>query len=54
MAGFRKVLVHEYAEIDHEQVLGVLQNHLEDLEELARAYQKLLETGHGSSDGTAS
>ncbi len=43
MAGFRNLLVHEYAEIDHRQVFDVLQNHLQDLIELARAYQRFLD-----------
>lgn len=43
MAGFRNLLVHEYAEIDHFQVFQVLQDHLDDLVELARAYQQFLD-----------
>ena len=38
MAGFRNLLVHEYAEVDHAQVFDVLQDHLQDLEALARVY----------------
>ncbi len=38
MAGFRNLLVHEYAEIDHGQVFDILKNNLEDLQELARIY----------------
>lgn len=41
MAGFRNLLVHEYATVDHAQVFEILRDHLEDLEELARVYQKL-------------
>lgn len=43
MAGFRNLLVHEYAEIDHFQVFQVMQDHLEDLAELARAYQRFVD-----------
>ena len=43
MAGFRNVLVHEYAELDHAQVFDILQNQLGDLEELAQVYQRLVE-----------
>ncbi len=43
MAGFRNLLVHEYAEIDHRQVFDILQNHLQDLSDLAHAYQKFLD-----------
>ncbi len=43
MAGFRNLLVHEYAEIDHGQVFDVLTNNLEDLEELARVYEKYVD-----------
>lgn len=44
MAGFRNVLVHEYADLDHAQVFTVLKNQLDDLEELARVYQLYLDT----------
>lgn len=43
MAGFRNILVHEYAEIDHRQVFDILQRHLLDLNDLARAYQIFLD-----------
>lgn len=43
MAGFRNILVHEYSELDHEQVFGALQKDLKDLVELAKAYQEFLE-----------
>ena len=43
MAGFRNLLVHEYATIDHSQVFHVLKNNLDDLAELARAYQKYID-----------
>ncbi len=43
MAGFRNLLVHEYATIDHTQVFHVLKNHLDDLMELARAYQSFMD-----------
>lgn len=43
MAGFRNLLVHEYAEIDHRQVYDILENHLEDLIDLAHAYQMFLD-----------
>ncbi len=44
MAGFRNLLVHEYTEIDHFQVFQVLQDHLDDLNDLARAYQQFLDS----------
>lgn len=40
MAGFRNLLVHEYAKVDHSQVFDVLQDNLDDLESLARAFQE--------------
>jgi len=40
MAGFRNLLVHEYAKVDHSQVFDVLQDHLGDLESLARVFQE--------------
>ncbi len=43
MAGFRNLLVHEYAEIDHGQVFDVLKANLGDLQELARAYEKAID-----------
>ncbi|MBI5034242.1 MAG: DUF86 domain-containing protein [Chloroflexi bacterium] len=43
MAGFRNLLVHEYTAIDHGQVFHVLKNHLDDLVELARAYQNFVD-----------
>jgi uncharacterized protein YutE (UPF0331/DUF86 family) len=43
MAGFRNLLVHEYAEIDHRQVFDILKNHLEDLIALAQAYQEFMD-----------
>ncbi|MBI5302873.1 MAG: DUF86 domain-containing protein [Chloroflexi bacterium] len=39
MAGFRNLLVHEYAGIDHSQVYAILQDHMGDLQELAHAFQ---------------
>ena len=44
MAGFRNILVHEYADIEHDQVFDVLENHLKDLSELAHAYQQFVDT----------
>lgn len=44
MAGFRNLLVHEYTDIDHYQVFAVLKDHLDDLAELARQYQRFLDT----------
>ena len=44
MAGFRNLLVHDYATIDHSQVFEVLKNHLDNLVDLARAYQKYVDT----------
>jgi uncharacterized protein YutE (UPF0331/DUF86 family) len=43
MAGFRNVLVHEYADIDRAQVFEILQNGLDDLAALALAYQQFLD-----------
>jgi uncharacterized protein YutE (UPF0331/DUF86 family) len=43
MAGFRNLLVHEYAEIDHGQVFDVLKNNLAGLQELARVYEKYID-----------
>ncbi len=47
MAGFRNLLVHEYAEIDHFQVFQVLQDHLDDLVELAQVYRQFIEVEQG-------
>lgn len=44
MAGFRNILVHEYADIEHSQVFEALQNNLKDLEGLTQAYQEFLES----------
>jgi uncharacterized protein YutE (UPF0331/DUF86 family) len=44
MAGFRNLLVHGYAQVDHAQVFDVLQNRLGDLEDLARVYAGLVES----------
>ena len=41
MAGFRNLLVHGYALLDHEQVFEILRDHLGDLEDLASVYQKI-------------
>jgi len=43
MAGFRNLLVHEYAEIDHLQVFDILKNHFEDLVALSQSYQIFLD-----------
>jgi uncharacterized protein YutE (UPF0331/DUF86 family) len=44
MAGFRNLLVHEYAALDHSQVFQVLQDHLDDLESVARVFQQYVES----------
>ena len=43
MAGFRNILVHEYADLNHSRVFEILQNDLKDLEELVTAYQVFLD-----------
>ncbi|MBI5233224.1 MAG: DUF86 domain-containing protein [Deltaproteobacteria bacterium] len=35
MAGFRNILVHEYARVDMRRVYDMLQNHIKDLREFA-------------------
>lgn len=42
MIGFRNILVHDYLEVDRKIVYSVLQNRLDDLEELKRAFAKFL------------
>jgi uncharacterized protein YutE (UPF0331/DUF86 family) len=42
MIGFRNILVHDYLEVDRKIVYGVLQNRLDDLEELKRAFAEFL------------
>ena len=44
MAGFRNLLVHEYADIDHFQVFQILQNHLDELGQLAEAFQQFVDS----------
>lgn len=36
MVGFRNIAVHDYQEIDHEILIEVIENHLEDLQEFSR------------------
>jgi len=43
MAGFRNLLVHEYARVDHSQVFVILRDHLGDLVELARVFQNFVD-----------
>jgi len=43
MAGFRNLLVHEYADIDHHQVFDILENHFQDLVALSQSYQIFLD-----------
>ena len=40
MTGFRNVLVHEYASVDPEIVVGILRDHLVDLQRYAAAAAK--------------
>ncbi len=40
MAGFRNLLVHDYAEVDPVRVFDVVQTRLGDLEALARVYAR--------------
>jgi uncharacterized protein YutE (UPF0331/DUF86 family) len=42
MIGFRNVLVHDYADIDHRIVYEALQRRLEDLEALERVFAQFL------------
>jgi uncharacterized protein YutE (UPF0331/DUF86 family) len=42
MIGFRNTLVHEYIDIDREIVYDVLQNNIQDLEDLKRAFAQFL------------
>jgi uncharacterized protein YutE (UPF0331/DUF86 family) len=42
MIGFRKTLVHEYIDIDRKIVYDVLQNNIQDLEDLKRAFAQFL------------
>jgi uncharacterized protein YutE (UPF0331/DUF86 family) len=42
MIGFRNTLVHEYIDIDQEIVYDVLQNNIQDLEDLKRAFAQFL------------
>ena len=40
MTGFRNVLIHEYASVDPEIVVGILRDHLVDLQRYAAAAAK--------------
>lgn len=42
MIGFRNILVHDYAEIDHQIVFNVLQNQLPDFLALRRVFAQFL------------
>ena len=42
MIGFRNTLVHEYIDIDRKIVYDVLQNNIQDLENLKRAFAQFL------------
>lgn len=42
MIGFRNILVHDYLEIDRHLVYDVLQDHLNDIESLAHAFNRFL------------
>jgi len=42
MIGFRNTLVHEYIDIDRKIVYDVLQNNIQDLESLKRAFAQFL------------
>jgi uncharacterized protein YutE (UPF0331/DUF86 family) len=42
MIGFRNTLVHEYIDIDRKIVYDVLQNSIQDLEDLKRAFAQFL------------
>ena len=42
MIGFRNTLVHEYIDIDRKIVYDVLQNNIQDLEDLKRAFAHFL------------
>ncbi|MGB9858322.1 MAG: type VII toxin-antitoxin system HepT family RNase toxin [Moorellaceae bacterium] len=43
MAGFRNILVHEYARVNKEKVADVLKHHLEDFRTFARYIVKYLD-----------
>ena len=43
MIGFRNTLVHEYIDIDRKIVYDVLQNNIQDLEDLKRAFAHFLQ-----------
>ncbi len=40
MVGMRNILVHEYLEIDLNIIYDIIQNHLDDLEGIMKAYAK--------------
>lgn len=42
MIGFRNILVHDYLEVDRKIVFDVLQNRLNDLEDLKKAFARFL------------
>lgn len=42
MIGFRNILVHDYLEVDRKIVYNVLQNGVDDLEKLKRAFAEFL------------
>jgi len=42
MIGFRNILVHDYLDVDRDQVYEVLQKHLEDFERLRDVFVKFL------------
>lgn len=46
MAGFRNVLVHNYADLDNAIVYGALKKRLGDFDEYARAIVTYLECQH--------
>ncbi len=50
MAGFRNILVHEYAEIEQRQVYDNLQDNLDDFVKFARAINDYLDRSSESGD----
>jgi uncharacterized protein YutE (UPF0331/DUF86 family) len=43
MAGFRNIIVHDYARVDNALVYGILKRHLVDLERFARTVTEFVE-----------
>ncbi len=48
MAGFRNIIVHDYARVDNAVVYGILKRHLDDFERFARLITDFLELERGT------